>query len=205
MPMKVKDVAKSVGRPRMFDETLVLDQAMYVFWEKGYEGSSLIDLTKAMGINRATMYGVFGNKQLLFFKALKRYISLRVTPHKDAMKEPTAYKVAERYLSQTAVFLTRPGYPHGCMTVQSALPATEEGSEIREELIRVRVGSQKALQQRFARAKREGDLPRSANVESLARFITAIDQSMTIQGINGATREELLDLAQTSLRAWPTA
>ena len=205
MPKKINDVAKSVGRPRLFDEDLVLDQAMYVFWEKGYEGSSLIDLTEAMGINRASIYGVFGNKQLLFLKALERYISLRVPFHEDALKETTAYKVAERYLSQTAIFLTRPGYPHGCMTVQSALPATEEGAEIRNELIRVRIGSQKALQRRFARAKREGDLPKSANVESLARFITAIDQSMTIQGINGATREELLDLAQTSLRAWPTA
>ncbi len=123
--------SKPVGRPRSFDEELALDQAMYVFWEKGYEGASLIDLTAAMGINRASIYGVFGNKQDLFLKALKRYIALRVPFHEDALKESTAYKVAERFLSQTAVFLTRPGFPHGCLTVQTALPATEEGVEVR--------------------------------------------------------------------------
>jgi AcrR family transcriptional regulator len=192
-----------MGRPRSFDEEKALDQAMHVFWEKGFEGASLSDLTKAMGIKPASLYGAFGNKQDLFRKALKRFLAQQVPFVQDALQEPTAYAVAERILREMAICLTRPGLPHGCLTIQTSLAASDEGAVIHDELITLRTDAQKALRRRFARAKREGDLPEDSNPDSLARFITTVYQGMTIQGVNGATRKELLDLAQTSLRAWP--
>jgi len=191
-----------MGRPRSFDEEKALDQAMHVFWEKGFEGASLNDLTKAMGIKPASLYGAFGNKQDLFRKALERYRAQQLRFTDDALQEPTAYAVAERLLRESAIFLTRPDMPPRCMTIQT-LAASDEGVEIHNELIMLRRGAQKALRRRFARAKREGDLPKHSNPDSLARFITSVYQGMNIQSINGATRKELLDLAQTSLRAWP--
>jgi len=201
--MQSQGELKIVGRPRSFDEEKALDQAMRVFWEKGFEGASLSHLTKAMGIKPPSLYGAFGNKQELFRKALERYRARQVPFIYDALQEPTAYGVAERILRQSAIFLTRPGCPHGCLTIQTSLAASDEGAVIHDELITLRRDAQKALRRRFARAKQEGDLPEHSDPDSLARFITAVYQGMAIQRVNGASRKELLDLAQTSLRAWP--
>ena len=66
-----------MGRPRSFDVDVALDQALQVFWQKGYEGASLTDLTEAMGINRPSLYCAFGSKEELFRKALDRYWRVR--------------------------------------------------------------------------------------------------------------------------------
>ncbi len=195
---------KSAGRPRCFDEEKALDQAMLVFWEKGFEGASLGDLTSAMGIKPASLYAAFGNKEALFRKALERYRAQQLPFIYDALQEPTAFAVAGRMLRGCAMFLTRPNFPARCMTIET-LAASEEGLEICKDLTSVRLDAQKELQRRFARAKREGDLPQECNPGSLARFITAVCQGMNIQSANGSTRKDLLDLAQTSMRAWPYA
>ncbi|WP_154401311.1 TetR/AcrR family transcriptional regulator, partial [Bordetella pertussis] len=61
------------GRPRSFERTEALRQAMEVFWSKGYEGASLADLTSAMGINAPSLYAAFGSKEALFREAVQRY------------------------------------------------------------------------------------------------------------------------------------
>src|SRR5215467_4035068 len=87
------------GRPREFDTEKALDRALKVFWRKGYEGASLLDLTEAMGINRPSLYAAFGNKEALFRKVLKRYVEGPAAYVLEALKEPTARAVAERLLS----------------------------------------------------------------------------------------------------------
>jgi AcrR family transcriptional regulator len=196
-------LAKRVGRPRGFNEDKALDRAMHVFWRKGYEGASLNDLTAAMGIQPASLYKAFGNKRALFEKALARYVAGPVAFVHDALNEPTALSVAKRLLRQEAEFLTDRRPRIGCMTIQAALVGGVEGEPIRKKLIALRVKVQDALRQRFERAKSEGDLPSNADTADLARFVTAIYQGMTVQAINGASREELLRLSDTALRAWP--
>ena len=196
-------LAKRVGRPRGFKEDKALDRAMHIFWRKGYEGASLNDLTAAMGIQPASLYKAFGNKRALFEKALTRYVAGPVAFVHDALNEPTALSVAKRLLRQEAEFLTERRSRIGCMTIQAALVGGVEGEPIRKKLIALRVKVQDALRQRFERAKSEGDLPSDADTADLARFVTAIYQGMTVQAINGASREELLRLSDTALRAWP--
>jgi AcrR family transcriptional regulator len=72
--MNKKTIESKMGRPREFDTTAALDAAMRVFWEKGYEGATLTDLTNAMRINRSSMWAAFGNKEELFKQAFGRYI-----------------------------------------------------------------------------------------------------------------------------------
>jgi AcrR family transcriptional regulator len=66
--MKSKTAAAQPGRPHAFDPGAALERAMHVFWAKGYEGASLSDLTRAMRINRPSLYAAFGNKEELFRK-----------------------------------------------------------------------------------------------------------------------------------------
>jgi AcrR family transcriptional regulator len=176
---------------------------MHVFWRKGFEGASLNDLTAAMGIQPASLYKAFGNKRTLFEKALARYLTGPVAFVHDALNEPTAYAVADRILRRTAEFLTEGRSQRGCMTIQAALAGGVEGEPIRRKLIALRVKEQDALRRRFERAKSEGDLPNDADAADLARFVTALFQGMTVQAINGASREDLLRLSDTALRTWP--
>ena len=201
--MAVAKLPKRTGRPRGFDQDEALERAMHVFWRKGFEGASLNDLTAAMGIQPASLYQAFGNKRALFEKALARYLAGPVAFVHDALNEPTAYAVADRILRGTAEFLTGGRSRRGCMTIQAALAGGVEGEPIRRKLIALRVREQDALRRRFERAKSEGDLPSDADAADLAQFVTAIYQGMTVQAINGASREDLLRLSDTALRIWP--
>ncbi len=201
--MEAKSTRRA-GRPRTFNREKVLDRAMHVFWEKGYEGASMHDLTTAMGIQPASLYAAFGNKQAMFERTLDHYLAGPAAFMSAALEEPTAYAVAERILRQTAEALTARRARYGCMTIQAALVGGEETKAVRKKLIRLRVRAQNALRQRFEQSKSDGDLPEDADAAGLADFITCVFQGMTVQAINGAGREQLLRIARTALRAWPS-
>src|SRR5919112_6033196 len=109
--------SRSTGRPREFEPDEALARALEVFWNQGYEGASLGELTAAMGINRPSLYAAFGNKEALFRKALDRYVNERMTFMRSAIEEPTARAVAERLLRGAVDLLGNPRNPRGCLMV----------------------------------------------------------------------------------------
>src|SRR5436305_3898981 len=96
------------GRPRAFDIDKALDRALRVFWQKGYEGTTLPDLTRAMGINRPSLYAAFGNKQSLIKKVLHRYTTGPASYVQSALVQPTARAVAKKLLDGAVQNLTDP-------------------------------------------------------------------------------------------------
>jgi AcrR family transcriptional regulator len=192
-----------LGRPRAFDIDQALERALRVFWEKGYEGSSLSDLTQAMGINRPSLYAAFGNKEALFRKALDRYVEMTMVFVRDAINEQTARGVAERLLRSAADMVTNPHDPPGCLTVRGALSSGEEADPVRLELALRRSEGEALIRKRLERAKRDGELPSRANPADLARYLATVYQGMSVQAAGGATREQLRRVAETALRAWP--
>src|SRR5437660_7281862 len=102
------------GRPRAFDVDKALDRALEVFWRKGYEGTSLADLTRAMGINRPSLYAAFGDKEALFRKGLDRYAEGPAAYVRESLNEKTARGVAETLLRRAVDLLSDPRNPHGC-------------------------------------------------------------------------------------------
>lgn len=193
------------GRPREFDTDEVLDKAMMVFWRQGFEGASLSDLTDAMGISRPSLYAAFGNKEELFRRALERYLETGpYAEYRAAMAAPTARGVVERLLRSAAVSMTDPCHPAGCMSVQGALSCSEAAKAIKDELTATRCNGEGELRERFERAKAEGDLPVASNPAALARYVAALLQGMSVQASGGATREQLLDIAEMALASWPS-
>jgi AcrR family transcriptional regulator len=190
------------GRPRAFDPDMALEAALRVFWQKGYEGTTLSDLTAAMGINRPSIYATFGNKEALFRKALDRYSERMTNYTAEALEEPTARAVAKRLLAGTADLLSCPGNPKGCLMVQGALACGEEADPIRKELISRRATGEAALRERFERAKAEGDLPAGADPGDLARYLMAVMHGMSVQAAGGANRAALQGVIDLSLPAW---
>ena len=191
------------GRPRTFCVETALDRALHVFWEKGYEGTSLSDLTAAMGISRPSLYAAYGNKEALFRKALDRYINGSVAFLRDALEEPTARAAAENLLLAAADGVTSPDNPRGCMTVRCALSSGEAADSVRLELTKRRADGETVLRERLERAKAEGDLPADSNPADLARYLTTVFHGMSVQAAGGASRDQLREVARTALKAWP--
>jgi AcrR family transcriptional regulator len=191
------------GRPREFDVDRALSRALEVFWRKGYEGTSLPDLTRAMGINRPSLYAAFGNKEQLFRKVIDRYAEGPAAYVRAALDEPSARAVAERLLGGAVDLLTDPQHPRGCLMVQGALACGEAADSVRRELASRRAAGEEALRQRFKRAQAEGDLPADTDPADLACYVVTVMRGMAVQAAGGAGREELRRVVEMALRAWP--
>ena len=201
--MKSKTAPAPLGRPRAFDPDAALEHAMHVFWAKGYEGASLSNLTRAMRINRPSLYAAFGNKEQLFRKVLDRYVDGPLAYFGKALAATTARDVIEQIFFGAARMASDPRLPAGCLMVQGALACGDSAGSVQKETTARRAASEIALRRRFQRAKREGDLPRNANPGELASYVMTVLQGMAVQGANGAGRNQLRRIAQIALRAWP--
>jgi len=131
--MKSKTVATQRGRPRAFDPDTALERAMHVFWAKGYEGASLSDLTRAMRINRPSLYAAFGNKEELFRKVLDRYADGPLAYFGKALAAPKARDVIEQIFFGAAKMAGDPRFPSGCLMVQGALAVGNAARSVRKE------------------------------------------------------------------------
>jgi AcrR family transcriptional regulator len=201
--MKRKRQKRALGRPRAFDADKVLDRALEVFWRKGYEGTAMSDLTKAMRINRPSIYAAFGNKEELFRKVLDRYAEGPASYVREALKASTARQAVERVLLAAADVPSNGEGPRGCLLVQGALSCGDAAESVRRELNSRRADGEAELRKRLQRAKAEGDLPRSADPAELARYVVTVAHGMSVEAAGGASQRELLQVVKTAMRAWP--
>ena len=112
-----------MARPRDFDEAEVLDRAMEVFWRFGYEGASMAELAKAMGLTAPSIYAAFESKRGLFDAVLRQYRERRTAHREHILAAATAREVAERMLFGAIEWLVDPKEPRGCLLIQSGLSA----------------------------------------------------------------------------------
>jgi AcrR family transcriptional regulator len=199
--MKSKTAPALPGRPRAFDPDVALDRAMHVFWAKGYEGASLSNLTRAMRINRPSLYAAFGNKEQLFGKVLDRYMDGPVAYFGKALASANARDVVEEIFLGTARMGDDPKIPAGCLMVQGALACGD--AAVRKEVAVRRASVEGVLRRRLQRAKREGDLPKNADPSDLAAYVMTVVRGMAVQSAGGASSDQLRRVARIALRAWP--
>ena len=191
------------GRPREFDIEVALAAALGVFWQKGYEGSSLTDLTEAMGITRPSLYAAFGNKEELFTQALDLYEREKLAYVRTALEAPTARGVAERFL-MGAIENVAGGSCRGCLGVIASVNCSNPDSAIRQEILERAASSRIAISERLQRAIDEGDFPVPVHAEAITRYLTTIVQGLSVQASAGATIEELQQVANAALAMWPS-
>jgi AcrR family transcriptional regulator len=194
------------GRPRTFDPDTALRQALDLFWERGYEGTSLNDLAEAMGIASASIYACFGSKEDLFRKVMMLYGTTSGEPPRRALREqPTACAAIHEMLRATADEITRPDTPHYCMLILAAPTGAVENHAIREFVADLRRDMFTAIKDRLARGITDGDLTASAaGLDAIARYYTTVVQGLSVQARDGADRGELEAVITCAMAAWDT-
>jgi len=193
------------GRPRTFDPDTALRKALDVFWERGYEGTSLNDLAQAMGIASASIYACFGSKEDLFRKVMALYGTTSGEPPRRALREqPTARAAIHAMLRATADEITRPDTPHYCMLILAAPTGAVENHTVREFLAGIRRDMFTENRDRLARGVADGDLTASADLDAIARYYTTVVQGLSIQARDGASRADLEAVITCAMAAWDT-
>jgi AcrR family transcriptional regulator len=188
------------GRPIGFDRDAALEAAMLIFWERGYEGTSMADLTHAMGLNPSSIYAAFGDKQALFQLVVKRYMELRAQYAVKALEEPTLERFIRALFDNTVAFLTTPGHPPTCMTLAGAAGCSLDATPARDLMTAIRKQNQVALRERLLKARKSGELLKEINVDDYTRYLSTIIAGLSIQAANGSTKAELNRTAQMALR-----
>jgi AcrR family transcriptional regulator len=198
---KAEGIGSKMGRPRGFDENAALEAAMRVFWERGYEGATLSDLTSAMGINRSSMYAAFGDKAALFRRTMERYREGPMRYMRDALEKPVLRDAVTSLLHSTVLFLSQPGHPRGCFSIQAALACGVDAAPIQKAMVEWRKAGEEALRKRFAMARIAGELPKDISPADFARFIAAVTAGLAVQAVNGASRDQMKQTADLVLKA----
>jgi AcrR family transcriptional regulator len=198
------EAAMPSGRVRQFDADVALDRALEVFWARGYEGATLPELTKAMGINRPSLYAAFGNKEQLFRKALDRYQTGPMSFLTEALKEPTARAAAEAIFSGFIRMQRNREKARGCLVVSGALASGDEAETVRQILAQLRQSIVAVFRKRFERAVEDGDLPKGTDCATLGRYIATVLNGLAVQAASGTSEKELRLVAAMAMRAWPS-
>lgn len=175
-----------------------------MFWLKGYAATSMADLTQAMGIGSPSLYAAFGSKEALYTEALRHYNDRYEALVWDGFRSAgTARDAILSLLLDSAAALTGSlaDNPLGCMVTLSAVGS--EGRPELGELVRsARAVTLERLKARLAAAVSAGELPASADIHALARFVQTIQSGMSILARDGASRAELEAVAELAMLRW---
>ena len=191
----------TAGRPRSFDKDDALKKAMYVFWEKGYEGTTMADLIQSIGMKAPSIYAAFGNKDAIFKEVVQSYLPIVVNGQRKALNSsPKIYDAVEATLKACVSLYTGKDNPHTCLVMTGAINTAPEHTEHVETLRALREDYKGAWKKRFEMAKTDRQLTDRAKPSELAEYFTTLIQGMTIKAKDGATEDELSSTSKLALK-----
>lgn len=186
---------KRPGRPYQFEHTKALNVALELFWKFGFEGTSLNDLTAAMGINRPSLYGAFGNKVALFDLCIKTYVEQHLGFIDEAIEKPSLTETFEHMFQSQIELMTKGEANKGCFIVQGILNCAEEHIEVKQSLIDVRKTIEGKLRKRIQMAQMKKEIESGISPAAFAKTVTTLYTGLSVQAVSGATKKELQEVA----------
>lgn len=161
-----------MARTKVFDEEKVLEKAMNLFWEKGYDATSAQDLVDSLGISRSSIYDTYGNKHALFVKALLLYRKQNIDPVlKEAAKAEDVEAYIKNFFEAVKVDALSNGQPKGCFMVNSVVELAMVDEKIAEIANSVMQDTEEALRKVIERGQEQGVFTTKNSASSLARFV----------------------------------
>ena len=193
------------GRPLSFDRNVALRAAMLTFWRDGYETTSVGDLTKAMGITAPSLYAAFGDKRRLFLEAVRLYAGEPEDIARAISDTPTAYEAARNLLTTAATTYTGETTPKGCLLASATASGSAASRDVQYAIAEIRRSIAVELETRIANDILQGLLPPDTRAADLAHHALAVMQGMSVLARDGASRQELMAIVVTAMKAWPRA
>lgn len=194
--MEEAENRRGKGRPKAFDRKEALCAALKLFWEKGYEPTSVAELCQAMNINPPSLYCCFGNKASLFLEAVRHYEECYwKTPSERFMQEPDLYKAVDDFFEEAARILLSPKTPCGCMVVLAAVNISPDETGIINEIRKLRLETMRMFSKRLARAIQDNQIPADTDVPTVASSLNTYLEGLSLQARNGIFLSQLLSMA----------
>jgi AcrR family transcriptional regulator len=194
------NTSTKLGRPAAFDKDAALDVAMRLFWERGYEGTSMSDLSQAMSIHPSSIYAAFGDKQALFALAAQRYADVPAQYMVRALEQPTFTRFILAAFDNTVEFLGSKEHPSSCFTLTGAISCGVETEPAKALMTGMRLQNEAAIKARLLKARKAGEFSKDENIDDYTRYISSLLSGLAVQATNGSTRGELKRTAELALR-----
>ncbi|SEC66218.1 TetR/AcrR family transcriptional regulator [Pseudomonas anguilliseptica] len=202
--MKKTNEKSRRGRPLSFNREQALHTALQLFWQQGYEGTSIADLVAAMGIAPPSLYTAFGSKEQLYLEVIDLYLKGPGNFINHALEQsPDAQSFTRQILSNAAHEFTAHNHPPGCIVSTGLVASATLHHRMAHNMRELRSATLGLISKRFEEAKDNGELPAHINCQTLARFFGAVIQGMSIQARDGALASELLAMADQAMASWP--
>lgn len=189
-----------MARTKEFDREEALDRAMHVFWDKGYEATSLSDLLDAMGIARQSLYDTFGDKHALFLEALDRYETQRVGRLHSCLEEAPSVTRAFRDMFEGLVDESEGEKRRGCMGISAVVELAPHDPELAKSIAARQRGLEAVFFRALERAREKGELPPSKDTRALARFFVGALQGLRVAATADPKSAALRDMARIALQ-----
>lgn len=191
------------GRPRSFDRDAAVAIATKVFWARGYDGTSLEDLLKAMGgITPPSFYAAFGSKEELFREVVDSYEREVGAPSRQALERSPVRDGIHAMLQAGVDMMDGSDGCRGCMLILSAPTLTRTNEAAHERVRLARRQMYEMIKQRLQRAIDEGELAKDTPIDDIAAFYTTLAQGLSVRARDGVPRRALLAAVDGAMAAW---
>ena len=193
---------RRLGRPREYDPNFALQRATEAFWDAGFSGTSLDDLSARTGMNRPSLYAAFGDKQALYLKTLKSYLEGRRTAIGGALDadRPLPDALREIYHRMIDSFLAGERGARGCYLVGTAATEAVQNPEVREILAQSLRELDEAFRAAFSAAQARGELAEEADPRALAMIASAMVHTLALRARSGQSRAVLRAVADSAMK-----
>lgn len=196
-------VLRKRGRPLSFDREQAIHQAMLLFWDHGYEATSLNELTAALNVTPSSIYTAFGDKKGLFLAAVQRYSSGPVNAESIIQGAETAHEAACCLLQAAAIGFTGESTPRGCLLASSAISCSAMAQDVKDVLAGLRRSIEASLRDKIKREIKDGGLPVGTDAATLSAHTMAVIQGMSTLARDGTSRTSLLKVVDIAMQCWP--